>query len=1605
MTKIDIRNFIRNWKLGIGNFMNRFPRTFIAFLTIFAFLLGFFQGIFVFPYAKAASAGPSSPALDAARATAWDDPDDAYSSNNLYAVSGTDSTLKHDWFSYGFSLPGDAAIDGIEVRLEHKHKKNTDTGFITAQLRDSSGALVGTAKNGADDGHTAETTETLGGANDTWGAVLTPAVVNNSNFGVSLYYTKTAGGNANKVSLDHVTITVHYTVELITATASVDSAWVKGGTTGKNFVITVNNSAVSTAAIQWVKMTRPSANYTLTAGSATGWTASATASAVTFTGGSIAINSSAAFTVTGDAAAVDEAQTAWTVQADDAAGGTSPVNAPASPSGALNTGIDSTAPTNASISSVSADSSSQLTANAATASDSGSGLNSSPYWFDETTGGPGATDSSTWQSGTSWVDSGLLTSTQYCYQVKARDAVLNESVFSTAVCQTTQAGAPPSDTTAPAAVTNLAAGIPTASSIPLTWTAPGDDGNTGTAASYDVRYSTATITEVNWASATQATGEPSPGVAGTAQSFTVSGLSSNTSYYFALKTSDEVPNISGLSNVVSATTAAGAGGDTTPPSISFISSSVISTNAAFVTWTTNEPSDSQVEYGSGLSYGLSTTLDTTLVLSHSVSVGGLSANTTYNYRAKSRDSAGNLATSANFTFTTLAQPPKTPSDTSPPLISDVATITTPDTATITWNTNEPATSLVEYGKDVGAGISYELAMKKDLGLVKEHTVVIKSLPPDTSYNFQVVSEDFFGNIEVARNFTFKTKKPPPPPAPPAPPPAPVLANITVSAASPTSVKITWETDISATSQVLFGVKSGDLSQITLESQTLTKGHSRILQELAPGTVYYFVAVSRSDKGIEAKSKEQSFQTEKPAPPPSGPVISELKVVTVQPSSAKIQWTTNVDATSQVLFGTKSGSLTQVTIESQTLAKVHTKVLQDLTPGTSYYFAALSRSSQGVEGRSGESLFQTEKLEIQTVVEVVKPLALPPGSPGTQIPKIAAGETVTVVPILSTPGDAVSPQVTLFNFSENPTQNTSPTIKGKVQDSGGVIAGVSYSTDGGASWHPVGEIEGIGSSTSRFSAIIPNLRDGNYLILFRARDNSGNIGKSETKELVVDIKPPATGANVLLLGNQSLVPSSSGTLFVLAGLTLRMVTSAVGGAISVEIFAKKLSLADGAVLSFPMTYSKRADLWFGDITIDEPGEYQLEVRAADGGGRVSSRPMNPIAVAKPGIIQDTRTKKPVSQARVSIFQFSPEVQDFVLWPGEVFNQANPQVTGEDGSYRFVVPPGKYYLKVETDEYRTFYTTIMTFQSHQTVNLTLPLAPRGAVTLPLPFFGAEKLTLPSLPDFFGMKRIAAEPSLPPAPLIAKSLLGSPAPLFSLPDQSGNPIDIRYLRGKKTILTTWATWSPLAQVQVPILDQLQQNNQKDIHVLLLSLQESEGVIDTYLKRGGYQIPSVIDREGSITRLYPILTLPQHFFLDRKGVLRDAYVGFLNSEALQEKLDELNLIYQPSAPPSPPSAPVPAPTNPRLTILPSFGPVGTVVSVEGKGFTPGGKIESHLRKPDGQEFRALELGANDRGGYTHVINTQSLAPGIYSLWWIDVKSSKKTDTGEFIVTKLHQD
>jgi formylglycine-generating enzyme required for sulfatase activity len=110
---------------------------------------------------------------------------------------------------------------------------------------------------------------------------------------------------------------------------------------------------------------------------------------------------------------------------------------------------------------------------------------------------------------------------------------------------------PLGDTTPPAELHDVGAAALAASSVRLTWTAPGDDGNTGTAAQYDIRYSATRLEGDAWRNATPISNPPAPHVAGTAESLTVTELSGVDTLRFAIRAADEIPNWSSWSNAAS----------------------------------------------------------------------------------------------------------------------------------------------------------------------------------------------------------------------------------------------------------------------------------------------------------------------------------------------------------------------------------------------------------------------------------------------------------------------------------------------------------------------------------------------------------------------------------------------------------------------------------------------------------------------------------------------------------------------------------------------------------------------------------------------------------------------------------------------------------------------------------------------------------------------------------------------------------------------------------------------------------------------------------------------------------------------------------------------
>ncbi len=174
---------------------------------------------------------------------------------------------------------------------------------------------------------------------------------------------------------------------------------------------------------------------------------------------------------------------------------------------------------------------------------------------------------------------GLSPSTTYWFAMKSYDGMDLVSPLSNVVSTSTLV----TDRVAPAQIDTLAAPNVKPNYVTLAWTAVGDDGATGAATEYQMRYSTSPIfDDASFAAATAVADMPVPQLAGSAESLTVHGLTPSTTYWFAIKARDEVPNWSALSNVVTFTTLEA---DLSPPNaVANLKVSAAQITAAYLSW-------------------------------------------------------------------------------------------------------------------------------------------------------------------------------------------------------------------------------------------------------------------------------------------------------------------------------------------------------------------------------------------------------------------------------------------------------------------------------------------------------------------------------------------------------------------------------------------------------------------------------------------------------------------------------------------------------------------------------------------------------------------------------------------------------------------------------------------------------------------------------------------------------------------------------------------------------------------------------------------------------------------------------------------------------------
>jgi hypothetical protein len=367
------------------------------------------------------------------------------------------------------------------------------------------------------------------------------------------------------------------------------------------------------------------------------------------------------------------------------------------------------------------------------------------------------------------------------------------------------------------------------------------------------------------------------------------------------------------------------------------------------------------------------------------------------------------------------------SDSTPPQISEVNLENVTDrSVTITWNTNEDADSLVNYG------------LQPDLGIVRVpvpdkryHSITLENLEPGRTYYFRVISADENGNqgisadykvqlndqaargegVDTGNNTGFVEDANQTPTVTPSSPTVQEIVEQINEITDPeqlqeiinevvksiqgitedltivgpptvipetTTAIVRWTTDRESSSEVLFSpTKSFDGTNYAYSQAvpgTLTTDHEVRLIGLDPFTDYSFKVVSTDTYNITGQSRNYTFKTKA-----SLPDIRNLRVLKVEENSATLAWDTTVPAKALIEYQDQTTGA-QNSVGRPTLATSHQMRLADLTLGTRYVAFVISENSGGDRVRSQPIQFITVRdIEAPIISNVTNESTLFPGS--------------------------------------------------------------------------------------------------------------------------------------------------------------------------------------------------------------------------------------------------------------------------------------------------------------------------------------------------------------------------------------------------------------------------------------------------------------------------------------------------------------------------------------------------------------------------------------------------------------------------------------------------
>ena len=136
-----------------------------------------------------------------------------------------------------------------------------------------------------------------------------------------------------------------------------------------------------------------------------------------------------------------------------------------------------------------------------------------------------------------------------------------------------------------------------------------------------------------------------------------------------------------------------------------------------------------------------------------------------------------------------------------------------------------------------------------------------------------------------------------------------------------------------------------------------------------------------------------------------------------------------------------------------------------------------------------------------------------------------------------------------------------------------------------------------------------------------------------------------------------------------------------------------------------------------------------------------------------------------------------------------------------------------------------------------------------------------------------------------------VGKPAPDFVLPDLADRTVRLSDYRGKVVFLNFWATWCKPCREEMPSMEVLYKNFEKDGFVVLavsIDRVTTKKDIPPFIKSMNLTFPVLVDSWGQTDKRYKLMGVPETYIIDQHGVLREKVIGPRD----WTRLDSLNVV-----------------------------------------------------------------------------------------------------------------